>query len=56
MPEESRSEFTGRMADDGSGQVGSDAEIHANIRADFGTLAPIFTDVGDIPTDRKSVV
>lgn len=49
MPEETQSEWIGRAADDGTGQVASDAQIQANIRAEFETLGTVFDNEGDIP-------
>lgn len=49
MPDESQSEHTARMADDGTGQVADDATIQSHIDDAFGTLGMVVADVGDIP-------
>lgn len=53
MPEETQAGHTGRMADDGMGQVDSEANIAANIASEFGTLGTVVTDESSLPMDAS---
>jgi hypothetical protein len=53
MPEETQAGHTGRMADDGSGQVDTESNIAANIAAEFGTLGTVVSDEMSLPVDSS---
>ncbi len=47
---ESKGEYIRRMADDGSGNLASQALVDTNISDSFEELATVVTDIGDLPT------
>lgn len=46
---ENKPEYIRRMADDGSGNLASQAQVDSNVDASFAELAQVVTDTGDLP-------
>ena len=51
---ETKAEYIRRMADDGLGGLGSQAQVDANIASSFEDIAIVLTDEGDIPSSASS--